>query len=702
MPPKQKRGRNEGIDSDHLTYWETAIRSIELTPAGAAFDSFDKDIILDAHHWGEAMVLAHMECLEDCQNATAKQRLSMLRSHAKAWYKCGYSYYLSPKTKGAPTSIARHAHFEHNPRLFRGSLVSLDTHADKAADRWREQHARPFFCAAEIAAQKEANAPAVAAIVAPQVKRHAPAVPRRAIAALTSSPTVTTPTTVVIAQATGPRLPKQLRCLLDTPKTADCSTPRAHLVEMVRAGLRSERIMRVWDDGEGTDASSSNKLHFSFLSKRAHLLQRVLEARDLDAVFGGGSFDPDVDKASMGRVGLQQLGKGSFNAIWFVREAQPWLAEVLPSAVVAPFSKGTLVLRSPISSADWLTESQAIDEAANMLFTALVGCGPRIGALSFARCLVEDHSSLEEGAKVMRYKVFAFMERATYSVDQRYSTGIGADASAVSNRAYLDSLIHAIYQVSNQGYVHLDGTLRNFVDTFPHKLPGHFEHFGVKVIDVDSKCFRRMYSTGTTEWRYLFLFNLLMVLVFLKFRLGARWNTDVHWARVRDTCKQLISELPKTCNLASTLLWHGEFCPSMYSDKLTDEKYAGNSLPATRNAALQQLRHYLLQQPLNEATNNYINVALRPDASKAPPTVDEVRFAKNWFEREYRGRLAPYRTFFHKKFVNRSAPQRFVEVAYEFLDTEHATLVKTYGTCTPPVHVHKPTSEPEFVWGIFF
>ena len=343
MPPKQKRGRNEGTSSDHLTYWETAIRSIALSPAGAKMDSFDENIIRDAHRWGEAMVRAHLECLEDCQNVAAKQRLSMLRSHATAWYKCGYSYYLSPKTNGAPPSIARHAHFDHNVRLFQGSLASLDMHAQKAAERWRDRHARDIFCAAENAAQKETNAPAAAIVAAHMPKRHAPAVPRRSIAALTSSPMMTTPTTVVIAQATGPQLPKQLQCLLDTPKTADCSTPRAHLVEMVRAGLRSERIMRVWDDGEGADVST-NKLHFSFLSKRAHLLQRVLEARDLDAVFGGGSFDPDVDKTSMGRAGLQQLGKGSFNAIWFVQEVQPWLAELLPSAVVAPFSKGELVL----------------------------------------------------------------------------------------------------------------------------------------------------------------------------------------------------------------------------------------------------------------------------------------------------------------------------------------------------------------------
>ena len=168
---------------------------------------------------------------------------------------------------------------------------------------------------------------------------------------------------------------------------------------------------------------------------------------------------------------------------------------------------------------------------------------PRIAALSFARKLFKDPNEKEEGVRVVKYKIFAFMERAKQTTSVRYAADTLATSSATANPAYHTALLVAVYQYSHEGFVHLDATLRNFVDLYGKALPRSPTAWAVKVIDVEDKHFRRLCPEGTAEWRYLLLFNLMVVLVFLKVSLAGRWDGDMLWRRVRHMCNQLRGEL---------------------------------------------------------------------------------------------------------------------------------------------------------------
>ena len=102
--------------------------------------------------------------------------------------------------------------------------------------------------------------------------------------------------------------------------------------------------------------------------------------------------------------------------------------------------------------------------------------------------------------------------------------------------------------------MHLDGTLRNYVDLYPHSLPGVIDEWRVRVIDVEEKLFRRVCPTASTGWRDLFLINLLVTLTYLKISLGQRWDAGLHWPKaVRDAVTVREAQAAKRAELAARL-----------------------------------------------------------------------------------------------------------------------------------------------------
>lgn len=687
MPPKRK------IDADSQVYWVSNTVQLRQQPAGdqrAVKNLCSDDPIPGAHEWGEAMVRAYLQNLTEAK-VPASERRKQFDSSAMGWYARAYRWYLMPQSKDAPEIISKHK----SPAggATEGQLIPMiDRHASYWMKRLSAKIRADVMAEEASELQQKENVDALADREAQQrVVRQKRAHTPTALAVSTTTPTT--------AAASGPHahcsnLNPRLARLLDKPSLREPHLPRACIRELVVAAIENERIVRVWNDCE-----HDNVRRLTFLDMRADDLCDALEKRGLGEACGRGVAKEEAKyKETLKEAGLVLRGKGGFNGVWEARgtHCAKWVAEVLPHEVSAQFYCGRVVLRCPVPDAYPLRRDEAIDEATNMLFTALAKCGPRVGALGFTH-----RKAYEHGRLVDEYRMFSFLETATMSADARYSSTTPR-VSAADSAFYHDALVSAIHRISEQGYVHLDATLRNFVDFYPRALPDKTAQLCVSVIDVEGRHFRRVIHDRSSEWRYLFLFNLMVVQVFLKIRLADRWSPGVHWSRWRSLCQHLIAELPGTRNLAAITLWEGEIAvlgkPAEFFPELGEGEFAGTSPEAVSRVAGWQLGHYLLRQPIQEARVNYMSILL-PD-KKNPnkvSTPEEVRKGAKWFDTTFRMQLLPPRTFFDRKLREK---KRFVEVAFEFLDTPITDLRKQCANTIPPTSTHKRSSSEGFIVGI--
>ncbi len=646
MPPRRKQ---PGVpESNAITYW---LDDIGRVVAQDAADNSFHDLILDAHRWGEAMVRAELACMEGA-GVPADKRQVRFGSMGHVWYTRGYRYWLAPGSSDAPEAIRMRTC--PNKRMAAQTIDSLRHEAMRAGSAWSAKHASEITCAVARAVDAQTHA---------KVQRQLPSPARRSPAA--RSPVVASPRTVIAPKPPpGPELPRQLQRLLTSPAVKVASSPRPCIREWVQNAFYDARIMRAWD------ASASGERELSSLAMEARTLELNLHTCNLEVIYGDGDEKAGTD--ALWANGLGKLASGGFNTIWGCRKAHPRMRAVLPAEVWEPFAAGALVLRIPkIVEADWLTLEQAVGEASNMLFCALCDCGPRVAALSFARKLFRDPDANEEGVRVVKYKIFAFLECARQGVDVRYAVDTRPpSSSAAHNAAYYNALLVAVYQYSHEGFVHLDATLRNFVDFYDAALPRAPTNWAVKVIDVEDKHFRRLCPKATTEWRDLFLFNLMVVLVFLKVSLGGRWDADIHWRHaLRSACLHLRIEVEGKSTLPAIAMWEGVFDLYEGFPDMTLPPYAGDTCEATMYSAVRQLRYYLLEQPIEEATKWYVEVLKDPKADQAA-----LRKAREWHDGHYRRNMVPAHRFFLHRLAPPGSARRFVDVAFEFLDTSHANL----------------------------
>ncbi len=675
MPPKRAREPR----NDALTYWVAALPDIPQSARGGRRNSFEGELILDAHCWGEAMVRAHLQNLAG-NGVPADRRRNVFEDRGRQWYALGYRYWFLPNSEGAPADIVD---FLCKDRPYpNASADTLAQEAARASETWWKRFAGVIRCEVEGVVQREAHARVAVAPSAPRpVKRQ--------IVALSPA------TTIAVLRA-GPPLPGRLQRLLDHPADVELNAPHPGIGKQVADALKDLRMLRVW-----TNTARTGRELSSFAISTWDL-QRALDKRGLSVVYGGGRGPGKQDAERLKRAGLGECANGTFNTIWAVKNeaSAQWVKEVLPAELAVDFLRRKLVLRIPLGSESggWLSKEEAIGEATNMLFTALLHCGPRVGALGFARRDFRDKTSPEEGARVVRYKLYAFLERATRSVDQRYVPPRAMCSHVVDNKPYYEALLVAVFQISAQGFVHLDATLRNFVDFYGDTVPDTLGPFAIKVIDVEAHIFRRLCPSQGTEWRYLFLFNLLVVLVFLKLRLAAAWIPSIHWMPVKRMCKQLLSELDGKDNLAARLLWEGPFQPDGAFPNLAEGVYAGDTPVATAEAARQQLQHYLLQEPLDLATSWYYNVAFAEEGHE--PTAQKFDEACTWFDKIYCGQMVPVRTFFLDALRPHDEASRFVDVAYRFLDTPLGDITRRFPSTLRLSKRHLPGDGREAVLGL--
>ena len=702
MAPKRKRVSH---DDNALIYWvrHTSEMRKNASREGARNGSHPSgELILDAHEWGEAMVRAYLACMTD-DGVAASDRWNALRSKGKEWYARGYLYYLLPRCTGAPEDIAAHTCYnEHvyNKNPPPAEVTVRNCVVLNAQQRWWDYYAGAIradawaaFQDAKDAEAKKCAAAAAAAAAATAATTTSASVSASTSASLAPSPMTVSPATAVATKPRNPGLPPPLARLLKDPTTKEPRTPRAGIRELVAAALRSNRMLRVWND----DSSNGRKL--TLLSKRTDQLAQELCERDLGLVCGLGSSDEAAYREALGRGGMRRIGKGSFNSICDAHDIVKvaWAVEFLPIEIASDFLHKRVVLRCPHGGWDPLSFDEMVSEATNMLFTALILAGPRVAALGCTRC-----SAFRRGRERHGYAIYAFLEAGTMSVDKRFMCTTPG-VSAAESRPYFDALVVAVYRISAEGYVHLDATLRNFIDFYGQELPSTFKGHYIRVIDVDAKHFRRLCSSHSSEWRYLFLFNLLTVLVFLKERLAEKWKPSIHWPpRLRAMCKQLISELPGLTNIAAITMWTGTFEDTQAFPNLSKGEFAGDTHEAARNAVMHTLKYYLLQQPLNEATVRYVDV-IKPDP-KNPNRVrtqKELDGARHWYDSVYLKEKMPQRAFFLAHLRNPwGGARRFVEVAFEFLDTPLASLQEKCKHAFVNTRHHHPGFSRKYLLGI--
>lgn len=669
MAPKRTRNANDEVMTffiDWVNRW---------TPKNASMYSFH-ELVLDAHEWGEARVRSELLAMQ-LQGLSAMERLYRLRAGGQSWYTAGYRTYMVKESTDLPDTLMDDC-LRTNSKLNEQSEYARRNLAVTAGKLWWDKYASTICNEASVQADAETcrntapascheyTSPTTASARTPsehaRVVRHAP--PRSSL----------------------PMLPKELRHVLEQPTEKRASKPREGIEAAVAAAFDSQRMMRVWDD---PNTSTKNGLTFKLLKQHAHTTQAKLASRGV------------LGDSALQRVGLRKLACGACNSIWVAaRSEMPCVHKIFTEwDIAALFLEGKLALRVPHSEAAWLSFDEVVGEATNMLFTALCGFGPKVALLSYVRTVVEDEESKEEGAVKAKYKLFAFLELATVSVEKRYSPEVLTSISATASGSYYQALLVCIYRVSWQGFVHLDGTLRNFVDFYPHNLPGIITDWRVNVIDVEQKSFRRLCPEASTEWRDLFLINLLTVLCFLKIRLGHRWDPEIHWLRVRSAAQHLITDLRGRHTLPAIAYWEGNFVLDETFPNMLVGKYAGKTHEAAMHVLTRQMHFYLLQQPMDQCTNLYTNVLHSGSLASA----NALGSAKKWYDNVYRTDMYPPQRYFRDKLVSdrrRTEPRLFVAVLFEFLDVSYGELVVCYGNRLPPSAQHRANDTRETLLGV--
>lgn len=661
LPMAPKRTRNvDGARDDAMAYFVAFI--CRWNPTDALEKSFN-ELILDAHQWGEARVRAELSAM-GLRSIAARSQHAALTSSAEAWYAAGYRMYLLPEAGDSPAALRNRP--RTNEALMKRTADARRQLAAVAASTWRRKYAQPLLDEALAACMPPPPPPP------PQSRTPAPAATSPATAAQQRSRSLMAR---VPAAPAAPALPAALERFLAAPAEKLVSAPRPSIREAVAEAFRDQRALRAWDN------------ELSFVTKPAYALHDELRTRGMDCVYGCGPNG--ASKEVMERAGFRRLAGGGYNTIWIVEKlsAAPWLGDLFGRLVGAALCDGNLVLRTPRHKARWLSFEEAVGEASNMLSTALCGFGPRVAMLSYVRSTVPDSEAGMEGRRAVRYRLFALLERACDTVDKRYAPEAQPVASATESRLYVKALLVCVYQFSHEGFVHLDGTLRNFVDYYPHALLNHaYVDWCVKVIDVDEKAFRRLCPEASTNWRDLFLINLLVVFTFLKLRLGSRWDHRNHWAAVAPSVAHLMRELPQRTTLPSIAFWKGTFDPyEEFPDNDTPE-YMACTHQASAAFLLWQMRYYLLRQPFEQCVANYIDVV---HSLKAQPR--EIEIAHNWYNHTYRLDMYPSHCFFRDALRPRpnGKPRLFAGVLYSYLNTPFRDISSKYEQALTPAGQHR-------------
>ena len=177
-------------------------------------------------------------------------------------------------------------------------------------------------------------------------------------------------------------------------------------------------------------------------------------------------------------------------------------------------------------------------EMANVSHAALHGYGLRVAFFAWTREERTPKDAREEGHTEVSYRLLTVLERASASVAQRVEKLSGTELGwgALRREAYFEQLLETVWAYSADRFVHLDATLRNFVDlpNLPDQGPEEHLRPRIRVIDMDGSVFRRLAGGDAQDYLWLWLYNVLVVSCFLKVALDdSREFRRVWWDKIR-------------------------------------------------------------------------------------------------------------------------------------------------------------------------
>tara|TARA_B100000767_G_scaffold261018_1_gene272187 strand:+ start:482 stop:2125 length:1644 start_codon:yes stop_codon:yes gene_type:complete len=481
-------------------------------------------------------------------------------------------------------------------------------------------------------------------------------------------------------------------------------------------------ISRIFDDDLSPRIWPNNGdlRRLEFLKMKIPEIEDLLINRGPFKALIGTSSSNKQDVETLRRLGLSVLAKGGFNSVWSGKMTEA-SRKMLPVELVENVSNNLLVMRGPLEKTESVDKAIVVGEVRNVLHAALCGYGPRVAAMVWIRTM---HPTLEEGVSDVRYRLLSFTERGDGSVDsrlQKLQTQLGGCHYLAVQRQqtlYFDALARCIFEYSRERFVHLDCTLRNFVDFIPE--PGFLPK--IKIIDIDDSVFRCLRapdaaSTTGTGWRFLWLHNTLLVSCFLKQKLWSieeaqcpvvrpsEKKIDVFstwWNPLRRAINETLSTFRKPwngisvnidCKLANEFLractWISDepYCSLARFPDVSDRRHGGNSPEAVALSALAFAFYYFVVAPLEEIERMYVEpvVCWHQVRNRANATHQERSDAERgkgkavaWYDGTCRHRVLPSVYFFYTAMRHsvpgtlRSAP--LVEIMAEFVAIDKSTL----------------------------
>lgn len=451
-------------------------------------------------------------------------------------------------------------------------------------------------------------------------------------------------------------------------------------------------------------------------------LEMNLQGNNMDELYGSVSIQPRDIKSH----GVHKLANGQFNQLWRVSAGKSFLS-LFPAEIKTKLSDDAVVIRAPLMTTDSVSKTELAGEISNVLTAAVHGYGVLVGGMTWIRTIdYGQEEALGEGQAEVKYRLISFLERADMSVDKRLGQIYGSKrkvpgwhifTSRQTTGFYFDSLLRCIYLYSVERCVHLDSTLRNFVDFVGNRaLPI------IKLIDIDDTVFRRLHcsdSAPSDAWKLIWLFNVLYVSCFLKTSLyglrgigggsgagilgsGAGYADPFHtffYDKIREPVNAVIDIFLNNakrdpdfelCKLFLTdSFWEG--CAPNYSQRdipiMSEAPYCGNSPAAVANSALSYAYYYFTIEPFKEIDQCYSKPCLeyfkrkqesRPDAQRLHDSHKRFNEAVVWFDTHAARVLVPMARFWFKACHSGTRTPLVILMA-RFVSTPFHVLERDFG-----------------------
>ena len=660
--------------------------------ADTLHNSFAGCMIKAAAMWGLSSVRAHVDAYYNCKHPAADILVKLTQNH-RDWFRTGYLSWLNHPTTRAPAAAAmRNAAASEAANRWIGlsqakeCFTELRNKLQLLAEEEKQAEAVRVTREAETRVAPRAplwEAPAAAAAVCTPPRASAPA------AAPTAPPRRwRSNNTCENRPVKRPRPLTPMLRFLDAPAEALPREAQPGLVRDIQRMFDLNQMPSVWPDAEGAVALK----HWPMAAATMDARMRAVGMLALYGTREAGTPHPN---------GARQLAAGGFNQIW-VGQLTPGARALLGPWLGVLVSEERVVFRGPLCKSGGVTRDAMLGEMANVAHAALHGYGLRVAFFSWTREVGGHKEAREEGLVEVRYRLLSVLERAEATVAERVrklvSTGIidhnPFQWTPRKREVYFEQLLETVWAYSADRFVHLDATLRNFVDLPP--LDPNELRPRIRVIDVDGSVFRRLEGGDAQDYQWLWLHNVLVVSCFLKVAFDDNPEfRRVWWHRIRAAVRHVANRRDAPPGgpghaFVAQARWDTAACAAALRrafEPADEPPWCGNTPEATARTALAYMAHYLLYEPLLELYERYVHVA-RKEANVPRNRRSQVASdAATWFDQTARRTTLP-RMHFWVHEARRVPARRLVDAMIDFVDTSQDELVARYMHVVPQSQAH--------------